>query len=312
MKLAPIIPMEPLSSRSIPEGDDWIAQIKWDGVRVLTYFDGDTVRLFNRKKNERTAHYPEIIDIHAYCQADSVILDGEVVALGMNGKPSFHEVMRRDGIRDLQRMPTMKKEVPIYYMVFDVVFFNGVWLIRESLRKRLEVLSAILLPNPIVHLVKTEADGKTLFDVVKAQGMEGIVAKRLDAPYIIGQKKHWVKVKNYQDLIAVVGGFTKKDGRVNALLLGLYDTNGALRYIGHAGQGKLAQDEWRLLTDKLLTMTKKHRSFVAGMVNVKEGYWVEPLFTVKVQYIEWTADGSLRQPTIQALTSDPPDACVFL
>ncbi|MDB5052920.1 MAG: ligase [Bacilli bacterium] len=97
MELEPVIPFEPIRSNSIPEGSVWIHQIKWDGVRVLTYYDGFKCRLFNRKLNERTNQYPELLDVKSYCHSDSVILDGEIIALGSDGKPSFHEVMRRDG-----------------------------------------------------------------------------------------------------------------------------------------------------------------------------------------------------------------------
>src|SRR3954462_10905636 len=116
--------MEPVSSDTIPKGDDWIAQVKWDGVRVLTYADNQTVRLYNRKRNERTLHYPEITNIDHYCSSRSVILDGEVIALGENGKPAFHEVMKRDGLRNLERLKMVGDSVPIIYMIFDVIYLN--------------------------------------------------------------------------------------------------------------------------------------------------------------------------------------------
>src|SRR4051812_46226333 len=110
--MKPIIPMEPLSGELIPQGHEWISQVKWDGVRVLTYHDGHEVRLYNRKLHERTFHYPELTHIRSYCDADSVILDGEIIALGSDGNPSFHEVMRRDGIRRMEKVAQAKKVVP--------------------------------------------------------------------------------------------------------------------------------------------------------------------------------------------------------
>src|SRR3954471_6170842 len=104
INLEPIFAMEPVSSATIQSGEDWIAQIKWDGVRILTYADDQEVRLYNRKKNERTLHYPEVTNISEYCTSHSVILDGEVIVLGEDGKPSFHDVMRRDGLRKLERL----------------------------------------------------------------------------------------------------------------------------------------------------------------------------------------------------------------
>ena len=93
MDLKPVAPFEPIRSETIPQGENWVAQVKWDGVRMLTYRDGRETRLINRKGNDRTAQYPEFIDVPSYCRASSVILDGEMIALS-GGKPSFHEIMR--------------------------------------------------------------------------------------------------------------------------------------------------------------------------------------------------------------------------
>src|SRR5262245_27203730 len=95
LELRPVVPFEPVSTDAMPFGNQWVAQIKRDGVRVLTYFDGKEVRLINRKLNDRTLQYPEISNIRSYSSANSVILDGEVISL-KDGKPSFHEIMRRD------------------------------------------------------------------------------------------------------------------------------------------------------------------------------------------------------------------------
>jgi bifunctional non-homologous end joining protein LigD len=116
INLEPIFAMEPVSSDSIPKGEEWIAQVKWDGVRILTYSDNHEVRLFNRKKNERTLHFPEITTISQYCSSTSVILDGEVIALGEDGRPSFQQVMRRDGLRKLDRIKMVVESVPIIYL----------------------------------------------------------------------------------------------------------------------------------------------------------------------------------------------------
>lgn len=309
--MKPIKPFEPIRKDTIPNGN-WITQIKWDGVRILTYYDGKEVRLYNRKMNERTQNYPELVDIKSYCEADSIILDGEVIALGKDGKPSFHEVMRRDGIRRLEKVRFMKEIVPVTYMIFDVIFFNGKWVDERSLKERINLLSEIIEPNKHVQLVASHEDPETLFDVIKQQGMEGIVMKKPDSQYKIGGKSDaWVKVKNYRDLIAVVGGFTLSGGIINAILLGLYDREGGLHYIGHTGTGKLKKSEWIDLTEKLKLMIVKERPFENKPERQKEAYWVRPELTVKIQYAEWTEGRSLRQPSIQAFVDVPPKQCVF-
>jgi bifunctional non-homologous end joining protein LigD len=310
--MKPILPMEPTGSESIPQGQDWIAQVKWDGVRVLTYYDGDNVRLYNRKINERTRHYPEITDIRSYCDAGSAILDGEVIALGPDGRPSFHEVMRRDGLRRMEKVPQMQRAVPITYMIFDVVYKDGVWLDRRPLQERMEILAAMIKPDHHVQLVSSHDEGRALFDVVKQHGLEGIVMKKRTSPYFIGEKRDvWQKIKNYRDLIAAIGGFTLRDGIVNAVLLGLYDDQGRFWYIGHTGTGKLTHQQWKELTARLAPTVVKERPFVNKPERHADAFWVQPTLTAKIKYAEWTEGRSLRQPSIQAFVDVPPYECTF-
>ncbi|WP_400163387.1 DNA ligase [Brevibacillus sp. TJ4] len=307
----PLFPMEPVRCETIPQGPDWLAQVKWDGVRVLTYFDGTTTRLFNRRQHERTDQFPEVADIRSYCSARSVILDGEVIALGADGKPSFHEVMRRDGIRRIEKVPQVQKQVPVTYMIFDVLFVDGMWVHERPLDERLRILSDIIVPNDRVQVVSCHENGAALFDVIKQHGLEGIVLKDRTSKYIIGGKdSRWQKKKNYRDLIAVVGGVTLRDQVVNALLLGLYDEKGQLVYIGHAGTGRLTQADWRDLTERIKPLVRKDMPFVNTPAREKESVWLEPAITVKVQFAEWTAGYTLRQPSIQAIVDVPPTSCV--
>jgi bifunctional non-homologous end joining protein LigD len=305
--------MEPVASRAIPEGSEWLAQIKWDGVRVLAYYDGARTQLFNRKLRERTLHYPELADVPSYCGAKSAILDGEVIALGSDGKPDFHEVMRRDGIRRMERVERLMDLVPVTYMVFDLLYLDGEWLTRMPLQERLERLSEVIVPSARVQVVTSHADGQQLFDVVKQHGMEGVVVKRIDSPYRIGEKTgEWRKIKNYRDLVAVVGGFTRDDaGVANALLLGLYDADGRFLYIGHAGTGKLSRRDWKALTAALQALVTRQRPFANMPERYRNALWVVPRITVRVQFAEWTEGRSLRQPSIQAILDVPPESCVL-
>ncbi|UFJ42060.1 non-homologous end-joining DNA ligase [Brevibacillus humidisoli] len=310
--MEPILPMEPLRSDTIPEGPEWIAQVKWDGVRILTYYDGRNVRLYNRKLYERTSHYPEVTNIHSYCKAESIILDGEVIALGEDGKPSFHQVMRRDGIRRLEKVAYMQQQVPVTYMIFDILFHNGVWLHQQPFRERMNRLAESIQPCEQLQLVTSHANGHSLYEAVKRQGLEGIVAKRVDSPYVIGEKKGvWLKIKNYRDLIAVIGGFTIRNGVINAVLLGLYDHLGKLWYIGHTGPGKMTQTEWKEVSEVLRLSAVDQSPFSNRPGRRTAAHWVKPMIAVKVKYIDWTEDHSLRQPSIQALVDIPPDECRF-
>lgn len=307
----PIFPFEPVRADKFPVGENWIAQVKWDGVRILTYWDGNSVRLFNRKKNERTAQYPELTDIKKYCQATSVILDGEVIALE-KGKPSFHKVMKRDGLRRMENLEWARRNVAINYMVFDVLFYNGQWVTSRTLEERQHLLQKILQPSEEIYSVENFPNSTSLFQAVQAQEMEGVVCKELQSAYVLGGKdSRWQKIKNYRDLQAVIGGVALRANAVNALLLGAYDPEGRLWYIGHAGSGRLTSAEWQKLTQQLLTLHQKDSPFVNQPSRLQGVLWIEPQLSVKVKFMEWTEGGTLRQPTIQALTQVPPQECLL-
>lgn len=312
IKLEPIFAMEPVSSDIIPKGEEWIAQVKWDGVRILTYSEKQEVRLYNRKKNERTFHFPEIIHIHEYCSSTSVILDGEVIALGEDGRPSFQQVMRRDGLRNLDRIKMVAESVPILYMIFDVIYLDGEWIHNKPFQKRNEILADIITPNDHIQLVSSMSEADALFHAIKEQGMEGIIMKRTSSPYSIGKKRDdWLKVKNYRDIIAVIGGLTLGHDTVNSILLGLYDKEGNLHYIGHTGTGKMTVSDWNALTDELRDLVTDQHPFYKTPQRYAHATWVRPVKTVKIKFAEWTEGGAMRQPSIEGFIEVPPRECLL-
>ena len=376
MRVEPIVPFEPVAADEIPAGPQWVAQIKWDGVRMLVYFDGATTKLVNRRLHERTMQYPELADARRYCRAKSAILDGEIVAFDA-AKPSFHEVMRRDGVRNPHAVPAAAREIPITYMVFDILYHDGEWVTGRSLEERQRLLSRAVEPGDAVRLVGNETDGAKLFEVMRKHGMEGIVVKDLASTYAIGGKDgRWRKIKVRRDLTAVVGGVTYsgsvgsvsggvtysgsggsvsggvtysgsggsgsggvtgggtgvsgsgsggvtysgsggsvsgggRGGRVNALLLGLYDAQGRLHYIGHAGSGRLTGRDWAEITAAAELLRTPDCPFAARPPRSAGAVWLRPLLTAKVRYLEWTEGRTLRQPVIEAVGAGPPEDCSF-
>ncbi|MFC3748914.1 DNA ligase [Paenibacillus sp. GCM10012306] len=311
MKLKPVIPFEPILAKQLPLGDQWIAQIKWDGVRMLSYYDGSSTELVNRRGNRRTLQYPELADATAYCKASSVILDGEIIALS-GGKPSFHEVMRRDSLRTEGTIQFVKQQVPIMYMVFDILYCNGLWLLDQPLHKRQQLLTEMLLPYPHVQSVPSYTDPAELFNAAQKGGLEGIVCKDINSTYALsGKDKRWQKRKIIQDLVAVAGGVTFRDGMVNALLLGLYDDEGELHYIGHAGAGKLTVQDWQELTRYAHEAPAPSMPFATLPQRSKAAFWIMPQLCFKIHFLEWNTSGTLRQPVIQAQVDIPPQDCLL-
>ncbi|MBX6352845.1 MAG: DNA ligase [Thermoflavifilum sp.] len=309
MKLDPVIPFEPVRTDLIPDGPSWTAQIKWDGVRVLVYWDGVDCRLFNRHRRERTLQYPELTEVTAFVDAKSVILDGEVIAL-RDGRPSFYEVMRRDRVRTMGQVQRALARTPIYYMVFDILYKDDRWLTAEPLRWRQEALQEVLRAHPRVLRVENERNGMALFRAAEAQGLEGIVIKDLESTYRVGGKDgRWRKKKSYRDRYAVIGGCVLRNTeRAASVLLGLYDEDGRLWYIGHAGTGRLPEEGWVELTRALLRHTQPSSPFV-NLTRYPEATWVQPTVVVRVAYIEWPSGHTLRQASIQGVVATPPGTC---
>jgi len=301
MELKPVRPFEPVSVDRFPQGGEWIAQIKWDGVRMLSYFDGREARLVNRRLNDRTAQYPELSDPTEYCVASSVILDGEFIAFDAN-RPSFREIMRRDSLRQSVAIPAAASRIPVAYMIFDVLYANGEWVVDRPLARRQDLLEKLVRPNERVQLCGNFTDPDALYDLMVSRKMEGVVCKSLNATYGIGRKDdRWRKRKISRDLVAAVGGVTFNGNTVNALLLGVFEENGALLYIGHAGAGKLTQGDWRKITERIPELASGKMPFANVPERNKDAIWIAPRMVVKVQYMEWTAGGTMRQPVLQAV-----------
>lgn len=311
MKLSPVVPFEPIRTEKIPIGEHWISQVKWDGVRMLLYYDGDRVKLVNRKLHDRTMQYPELTNVGGYCLANSIILDGEVIAFEQE-KPSFHQVMKRDALRRQNRIDVVKHQIPIAYMIFDILYFNGDWVTGLPLLERQQILEKIIRKNDVIQRVSNHRDAEALFQAVADHGLEGIVLKDLNSSYAInGKDKRWQKKKIRKDLFAVVGGVTFRTGTVNALLLGLYDELGQLWYIGHAGTGKLTKQDWKNLTAVVRNLRITERPFVNTPDRLKNTTWIKPEITVKINFLEWTSNKTLRQPSVQAIVKGAGKQCTF-
>lgn len=312
MDLRPVIPFEPvLVSELPPSGDPWIAQVKWDGVRMLSYFDGLTLKLINRRGNDRTVQYPEFAGLSESCRASSFILDGEMIALS-GGKPSFHQIMSRDSLRRQMEISFAVQRIPVIYMVFDLLFCDGEWVTSLPLSERQNRLRQLILPNERLQLVPNVDEAASLYQVMKERGWEGIVCKNLDSSYAIGGKDaRWQKLKLSHDLHAVIGGVTYRDGVVNALLLGVYDDEGRLIYIGHAGSARWRAEDWLRLTKEASRLKTLTRPFLHPPTRLKDAVWLRPELTVKVAFMEWTAGGTMRHPVIHGWSQVEPEACLL-
>jgi bifunctional non-homologous end joining protein LigD len=296
--------MHPASVREPFVDDDWVFEIKWDGVRSLLFYDGETTRLVSRSGKDITDRYPELASFDAEVP---VVLDGEIVALDENARPSFERLQQRMNLSSPSAIAETMKTVPVNFAAFDVLYADGD-ITRSSFDDRRVVLEELDLAAPFVTSEVVESDPTALWEFVRHRGLEGIVAKRRDSAYRPGARSpDWRKITVARRVRAIVGGFTEGDGgrsgSFGALLLGLWTETG-LRWIGSVGSGF---DDWSLgaIREALDQMRMDNSPFLPGDDLPRKAVWVYPQLVALVEFREWTQVGRLRGPVFKGFTDDP-------
>jgi len=288
---------------TVPEGKEWLHEVKFDGYRIECVVDGGTARLFTRKGNDWTARFPGVASAAAALRAGQAILDGEVVALLPDGRSSFQLLQERLGADPPGAM--------VYY-VFDVLQADGTNLRPLPLEERKKRLLSIVgtrarRSGVIRYSDHTRGDSATVLSEACGLGLEGVVSKRGDAPYQSGRTRTWLKIKclNRQEFVVV--GFTEpKGGRIGigALLLGVRNPRGKLRYAGRVGTG-MSDAMLGALRARLETLLRTAPAVEAAPARSAAGvHWVEPRLVVEVAFTEWTRDGILRHPALVGMRED--------
>ncbi len=291
----------------LPKGDGWAFEIKWDGVRAIGFAEGGRLRLASRLGRAITPRYPELRELGRALGSHEAVLDGEVVALGPDGLPSFQRLQRRMHLTSESLVRRLAQSEPVVYMIFDVLYLDGRSLMGLRYDERRERLADLELAGPTwqapAHHV---GDGAALLEASRMQGLEGIIAKRLDCPYIPGRRSPgWVKVKNKRETDVVIGGWVPgeggRSGRLGALLIGFYD-DGELRYAGRVGSG-LTQTELKRIEGLLEPLARDDSPFAAA-VPCQVTHFVEPRLVAVVEYGDMTESGTLRHPVYKGLRDD--------
>jgi bifunctional non-homologous end joining protein LigD len=291
---------------------EWLFEVKWDGYRALAFIRDGAVRLVSRNQNDLTAQYPELRDLPASIGAESAIVDGEIVALDEQGRPSFSQMQQRAGMTGMRRHAP-NREIPVQYYAFDLLYLGGYDLMRVDLEERKRLLSEVLTRGERVRYSDHFDDGLQLFDAAKAQQLEGIVAKRRKSCYETRRSREWLKVKITRRIECVIGGYTDPKGsreHFGSIVLGLYDDRGRLIHVGQAGSGFTEASHaqmWKLLQER-----QTNRSPFFGKVDAtRRTHWVKPELVVEIKFTEWTHETQIggikmRAPVYQGLRPDKP------
>lgn len=311
----PVAPMLAIAGDP-PAGTGWAVEFKWDGVRAVTAVAGDRLRVRSRLGNEITAGYPELAGLGELLGGRPALLDGELVTLDAAGRPDFGLLQHRMHVRTPPA--PMVARIPVSYLVFDLLVLDGEPLLAQPYDRRRELLDGLGLQGPHVRVPPSTPDvpAAQLLQVARAHGLEGVVAKRRTARYEPGRRSPaWVKTALLRTQEVVIGGWTAGEGRrartFGALLLGAYDVDDRLRYLGHVGTG-FTEAALAALLARMAPLATARSPFDDDVPRpqAREARWVRPELVGEVAFRNLTADHRLRAASWRGLRADkaPQDA----
>jgi bifunctional non-homologous end joining protein LigD len=297
--------------------EDWGVEMKWDGVRALALIETGRLRLISRTGKDITDTYPELSGLAHAIAHKQVVLDGEVVAFS-EGRPDFEALQSRMHVSSPAQAARLAETVPVTYLAFDVIQLDGRPLTALPYAERRDIL-APLIQNGGWWLSPPTFPGEDLDAVLAASaanGLEGVVAKRLDSRYEPGVRSGgWLKIKNQLRQEVIVAGFKpgkgNREGQIGSLLVGVHGPDGGLLYSGHVGTG-FSVATLHMLGDKLRPLYRPDSPFDEPVPaeHARSAVWVEPRLVIEVAFDRWTRAGRMRAPVYQGLRDDKDPADV--
>lgn len=297
--------MLPTLVEDVPTEPGWLFELKWDGVRVLAVRAGGRVRLWSRNRIDVAVQYPEIAAAIGALPGGDLVLDAEIVALDEAGRPSFQLLQRRMHV--VHGRAGAVEAVPLTAYVFDCLVVDGRDVRERRLVERKALLGALLPPDDSLRYSDhVEGEGRAFVEATCAAGLEGVVAKRGDAPYRGGRRREWLKIKCQLRQEFVIGGYTAPEGArsyLGSVHVGVYDGDD-LVYSGRVGSG-LDEAGLERLYRELVAREIPRSPFTRGTPpRDRENHWVRPELVCEVRFTEWTADDRIRHPVFLGLRSD--------
>jgi bifunctional non-homologous end joining protein LigD len=301
-------PMQAMLADGIPPDEDRYGfEFKWDGIRAVCYWDGRALRLQTRNRKDVTVRYPELWRLRDALGSRRAILDGEIVAFDERGRPSFEELQKRMGLTAEGDVRRQLRETPVAYLLFDVMYLDGELLLASAYTVRRERLEGLALGDRHWQVPPSQVGhGDELMHASRENGLEGVIAKRLDSVYEPGRRSGaWLKVKNRLRQEFVIGGWVEGEGRRSglpgALLIGYYD-DGRLVYASKVGTG-FTDATLANLARLMKPLERETSPFEVGGPPGR-AHFVEPRLVAEIEFSEWTRGGELRAPSFKGLRPD--------
>ncbi|MEO6867395.1 MAG: non-homologous end-joining DNA ligase, partial [Gaiellales bacterium] len=329
--------VKPMLAKLAPLPDDperWAFEVKWDGIRAIVFAEGGRIRIETRTPRDVTAQYPDLAGLGRVLGARRAVIDGEIIAFDEHDKPSFQTLQQRLGLSSPATIKARAAKVPVRYLAFDLLHLDGSDLRQLPYLQRRALLRELLDDTPGWQVPAHHIGaGEQLLAAVVEQGLEGVVAKRLDSTYVENSRAGaWRKIKVQQRQEFVICGWSEGEGRraggIGALLLGYYDVRPAdakragttqqLRFAGSVGTGfsdatldELAEQLAPLETDTSPydigqpdpSKPSKYKA-IRGSKAGQRLHFAEPKLVCEVEFTEFTRDGTLRHPSFKGLRDD--------
>jgi len=306
-----ITPMKAALAQTPPRGDEWLFEVKWDGVRAICFIDQESLRLVSRTGHPCEKQYPELSVIPHYIAASQAILDGEIAALDEKGVARFELIQPRIAQSDANAVSHMARSRPVVYFAFDLLYLNGYDLRQVALIERKQLLESILTPTGVLRYSEHfPGAGDAMLQAAQETGIEGLVAKHANSRYESRRSSEWIKIKIVERQEFAICGFTAGErDHFGALVLGVYN-NGKLVWAGNVGTG-FDQKALAFLRQKLDPLTTSDSPFPDAPKVGKDVTWVKPELVAEVKFANWTGEGRLRAPVYLGLRPDVnPRDCV--
>lgn len=284
------------------DDENYIYELKLDGIRCLAYIDKNGIDLRNKRNDKVMFKYPELSNIYKQLNCNNAILDGEIFIL-KDSKTNFYEIQRRSLMSDKFKIELASKKLPVSFSAFDILYKDNTQITDLPLIERKEILKSSIIENDRISITRyIETEGKKLFQLTTQNELEGIVAKKKDSKYYFGKRtKDWIKIKNFEDDDFVICGYIEKESNITSIVIGKYNNQNELVYKGHVTLG---------VSNQALRIIKSQKTLDIPLFNTKDNtIWIEPKLVCVVKYMHKTESGGIRQPVFKGLSEKPPIEC---